>query len=416
MIEDSQITPDVTVVTSASAAGLILDLSSPRAPSVSFALARPDIVRTRNSLLADHVARFRKPFQDRVPSDPIVAAEQLAEMAKAARNYISYVLDDPYDSLRKLHDFFSSACPGWRTGQPRIPLVHAISPFSDYFPWEFLPLFDPYDEPQVTTLPELEAACRRFLGFGSVVERRSLAKSAAAILDATGSLPVRVVYEASYQGAQAELGFLRSRQPKVHIEGPYPHPGHQDGCAPSLAQQLRDPTLGVDGQHRYRPDQIVHFACHCETPRDHPPDDYTMRLAAEDGTSQTIRLDDLIDGMHRADAWDHPDRHNRMPLVFLNACGTSVMDPASAASFLKPFADNRNRGFIGTMANVPDWLAARFSRTFYTELFSGRSAGEALHTSKWNLLYDYANPLGILYSLYADAGLRIVPVIEPVSA
>ena len=67
-------------------------------------------------------------------------------MAKAARNYISYVLDDPYDSLRNLDDFFSSACPGWRTGHPRIPLVHAISPLSDYFPWEFLPLFDPYDE------------------------------------------------------------------------------------------------------------------------------------------------------------------------------------------------------------------------------------------------------------------------------
>lgn len=416
MIDDSQSAPDVTVVTRADASGLILELSSPWVSPISFTVARPDIVRRRNGLLADQIAKFRKKFGDWVPSDPVVAAQQLAELAKAGRNYVSYVLDDPYDNLHKLHAFFSSACPAWQTGQPRVPLVHAVSAFADYFPWEFLPLFDPYADFQVATLPELEAACRRFLGFGAVVEHHSLAESADAILDATGSLPVRFVYEASYQGAQAELGFLRSRAPRVHIEGPYPQSGQRDVATPTLAQQLRDPTLGFDGKRRDRPDQIVHFACHCETPRDHPSDDYTIRLAAADGTTETIRLDDLIDGMMCATAWDHPARRDRMPLVFLNACGTSVTEPASAASWLKPFADNHNRGFIGTMANVPDRVAARFSRTFYTKLFSGRTAGDALHIAKWNLLHDYANPLGILYSLYADAGLRVLPVLEPVSA
>jgi len=114
--------------------------------------------------------------------------------------------------------------------------------------------------------------------------------------------------------------------------------------------------------------------------------------------------------------WDHPNRRNQMPLVFLNACGTSVMDPFSAASWLKPFAKNRNRGFIGPMANVPDRFAARFSRSFYTELFSGRTAGEALHAAKWNLLLYYSIPLGILYGLYAEAGLRVLPILESVSA
>ena len=404
MTPDGGNAPDVTIVTRADASGLYLDLSSPWAPADSFKVARPDIVGKRNGLLADHIAMFRKKFGDSVPSNPVTAARQLAELAKAGRNYVSYVLDDPYDNLHKLHAFFSSACAAWRTSQPRVPLVHAVSSFADYFPWEFLPLFDPYADFQVTTAQELEAACRRFLGFGAVVEHHSLTQPVDPILDATGSLVVRFVYEASYQGAQAELGFLRSRA-KVDIEEPYPQSGKRDEAAPTLAQQLRDPTLRFNGKHRDRPDQIVHFACHCETPRDHPPDDYAIQLAAPDGTKETIRLEDFIDGMMCASAWDHPARRDRMPLVFLNACGTSVMEPASAASWLKPFADNHNRGFIGTMANVPDRVAARFSRTFYTELFSGRTAGEALHRAKWNLLQDYANPLGILYSLYADAGL-----------
>jgi hypothetical protein len=415
--DDIQNAPNVTAIIRNETGGLVLELSSPLASSPDpFVMARPDIVRNRNALFADEIARFRKPFLDRTPSDPTVAARQLASMSKAARIYVSMVFEDSYKALSVLSNFFNKACPRWRIGLGRPPIVHAISAFADYLPWEFLPLFDPYTDPQVATLLELEAACRRFLGFGAVVERRRLTDGpVSAILDATGSLPMRVIYEASYQGAKAELGFLRSRAPGVHIEGPYPRPGHQHGNVPTLAQQLRDPTLRVDGGRRSRPDQIVHFACHCETPRDHPPDDYTMRLAAEDGSSVTIRLDDLIDGMHLAAAWDHPDRRNRMPLVFLNACGTSVMDPASAASFLKPLADNGNRGFIGTMANVPDHLAYHFSRMFYAALFSGSDAGEALHTAKWNLLRNYANPLGILYSLCANASLRVLPVLEPIS-
>jgi CHAT domain-containing protein len=104
------------------------------------------------------------------------------------------------------------------------------------------------------------------------------------------------------------------------------------------------------------------------------------------------------------------DVRDDMPLVFLNACGTAIMDPAVASSFVKVFCDNNNRCIIATTSNVPDRIAASISRYFYQQLFTGVEVGSALHSAKWRLLQDHRNPLGIVYCIYASAGLRMLPI------
>jgi CHAT domain-containing protein len=165
-----------------------------------------------------------------------------------------------------------------------------------------------------------------------------------------------------------------------------------------------------------RPDQVVHFSCHCKAGSGAAWHDYELQLAADPlQQPQSLKLWDLHNEIRRAQPWNHADRSRTMPLVFINACTSAIVDPRSAASILTPFAKNENRALIGTMALVEDQVAARFSRCFYQFLFSGECVGAALRRARWQLLSDGANPLGILYVHFGDAGLRVVPIIAAVN-
>jgi CHAT domain-containing protein len=97
-----------------------------------------------------------------------------------------------------------------------------------------------------------------------------------------------------------------------------------------------------------------------------------------------------------------------LPLVFLNACGTSAITPGGVASFPSLFLKNGNRGFIGSETRISDKVAAAFSRSFYGEFVAGQSLGEAVKAAKWALLRQYNNPLGILYTNYANPDIRVL--------
>jgi hypothetical protein len=161
---------------------------------------------------------------------------------------------------------------------------------------------------------------------------------------------------------------------------------------------------------------VVHFSCHCDTEGRSSWHDYELRLAAKVDNTRNLSLSALQTEIVLAERWRHPNPDRVMPLVFVNACGSTTMDPHSAASILTPFTKNHNRGLIGTMARIPDRFAARFSQAFYYELFSGRTIGRALHEARWRMLKDRANPLGLLYTHFGDAGLRVAPVITAVHA
>lgn len=405
-------TPDLRIETKAGGRKLLLASASGKREK--FRLKDSSVIRHENVKLVDYLTTFRAGFADDVEADPSTAAKQLDGIRAAGAGYLSKVIDESYSRFDLMCKFIREACDTWNLGLSRPPFVHIVSDLEQHVPWEAMPIFDTRTKLSATTKLELQDEVRCFMGFGAVVERKiPHSEEHGDILDATGYLQVRFFIDASFDGADAELGFFDSCGERVRVEGPYPS-GDEDDHTPTVGQQLRDPTIGVHGDPLERPDQVVHFSCHCDTDGRSSWHDYELRLAAETGQSKNLSLWDLHVEIGQATPWRHPDGDRLMPLVFVNACGSTTMDPHSAASILTPFAKNQNRGLVGTMARIPDGFASQFSKVFYRELFSGLTIGMALHKARWRMLQDSDNPMGLLYAHFGDAGLRVAPVITPV--
>jgi hypothetical protein len=161
-------------------------------------------------------------------------------------------------------------------------------------------------------------------------------------------------------------------------------------------------------------DEIVHITVHCNAQHSQPSDEYSIHMADEYRKCMEIRLDELQAELYKC--WIklalNGDDTIEKPMVFFNSCGTTVLDPASASSFISPFYQNENSCIIATAGNVPDRLAADLSRCFYVELFTGSTVGEGLHRAKWRILEDWGNPMGLLYSIHVNAGLRAMPILS----
>ncbi len=393
-------------------------LRSASGSRMAVTLSEPDVVRAQGHILSGYLSRFRAGFDSTVEADPATAAEQLAILASAARSYLPMILNpasgSAFGAADEMARFAQAACRTWATGSP-LPGIQIVAEPEDHLPWEMLPLFDWRIRPEASTLGTLITISRAFAGFGALIERRRPgAAESDPVLDTVDGFTVRMFYNANLDGAVDEVAFLRSRAPRVRVEGPYPDVGLEPG-APDMGQQLRDPTLAMAGDGRVPADRMVHVSCHCDT-RGLTWDEFSYGFASAGRQLPWLSLYDLIGQISEADPWDVPRAHRHMPLVFLNACATSVTDPAGAVSLLTPFVKNGNRGMIGTAASVPDAVAAAFSRWFYTELFRGRSVAEAIHLARWDLLTSFANPLGLLYTYYGDGNLRALPVVDAVRA
>lgn len=401
--------PSLTITTRDS--GRTIRLVNDMKMETDFALQDSNVVLRLGATLAEHLQTFRNGF-DQVPESSVAAAaERLDELAKAARNFLATALAGDFAEIERLVDFVRESCPGWANGDAP-PVVHIVNPLAHHLPWEILPLFHWRGRMTATTVGELAEQARMFLGFGARIERQFAdAIRIDSVLDSTGHLPIRVLYDASYEGAHDEVTFFRSLAPRVHLDGPYPQAPVEAAGEPTVGQQLRNPTVATDGSRRDRPDQIVHFSCHCEASSGQDWEKFVLRFASDPASPRpNLTLATLMSDMIMAEDWTDPDRSRRMPLVFLNACGTSVVDPQSAVSMMTPFVKNANRGVIATSASIPDRVAALFSRWFYTKLLSGRTVAESLHAARRDLLVTYANPLGVLYAYYGSPSLRVHPV------
>jgi hypothetical protein len=105
--------------------------------------------------------------------------------------------------------------------------------------------------------------------------------------------------------------------------------------------------------------------------------------------------------------WSEGDEPTPARLVFMNACGSSTINPLSAASFVSVFLGNGSAGFIGAETRIPDAFATEYAKVFYNRVVGGASIGEALRDAKWELLARYMNPLGVLYTLHGNPDLRL---------
>jgi len=168
-----------------------------------------------------------------------------------------------------------------------------------------------------------------------------------------------------------------------------------------------NPALRFNGAVRQPLDQVQHFACHCET-HETLSEDCFLGFAHDNRSHRKVTIGDLQNRFAALSVRLPRQEDVALPLIFLNACGTSAIDPGGVSSFPALFVEeNGNRGFIGTETRMPDKFAAAFSQAFYTHLLEGYPLGEAIHAAKWNLLEKQNNPMGIFYTVYANPDTRV---------
>ncbi len=101
--------------------------------------------------------------------------------------------------------------------------------------------------------------------------------------------------------------------------------------------------------------------------------------------------------------WDNPQ-----PLVFINGCHTTALDPKQSINLVQDFVGAGGAGVIGTEITVFEHLARKFSeeclRIFLT---TGISIGEATRMARLRLLKQ-GNPLGLVYTPFVLPSLHII--------
>jgi hypothetical protein len=291
-------------------------------------------------------------------------------------------------------------------------------PFKYPVPYEFVIIPGARGEPEPTVSDPLGVTqfASRVLGYSFIVVRvlTEVPKRYKAELWGKPAVPLKYFRNPRVNVKQEE-DFFATHKDSFEVEEPWPREGSIKDLSAELMKHLRYPYIGFDGRPKPEgslEDQIHHFTCHCYI-------DEMSSLRHSLGLigsskSSGIKISDLIYHLTKScnKDRDQPNVDNyERPLVFLNACGSSKMLPASAASFPTFFLyDNKNCGFIGVETNVPEQTAIEFSRIFYTHLADGRTLGEAIYLSKWAMLQSDENPspLGILYTSYARPEMRIV--------
>ena len=152
-------------------------------------------------------------------------------------------------------------------------------------------------------------------------------------------------------------------------------------------------------------DQVQHYSCHCYTNVRSSPLDYELHLRNE-RIDLRATIGQLGERLLILDANSAP-RAAYLPLVVLNACGSSMLDAMSAISFPRLFIKNGNRTLLVVRsqyqtASRPNFRWQCMAVCWGVQWISGQS----VLFSRWKLLEELGNPLGLAFALYGDARLR----------
>jgi len=272
---------------------------------------------------------------------------------------------------------------------------------SDFLPLEFLVL-PSLQKLTIATVDDLEKAAMLVLGFSFVVNRTSsrFPLSHKARLENWPKLPIKFFADMSLKGVQSELKLFKWNNTLFDLDGPWPTVRIQS-FEEKLAFHLWHPHLNFQNSPKDKIDQVHHLSCHCDT--SHPLSAYHCLSLTCD---QKVMIRDLEAKF--LDFSIFSSRRQDLPLIFLNACSSSRLDPDSVTSFPELFLfKNKNCGFLGNETVVPDEVAQIFTKMFYFFLLRGCNLSTAIHLARWMLLRRYKNPLGILYTLFGNPDMRV---------
>lgn len=337
------------------------------------------------------------------------------------------LLGDDAGAVHEVVSLCRGAWPGWVTpawAENALvpPLISVATRVGDGIPVEILPLFDcsPLDRPEnfdELNLDTLGRIACRFAGFSSMIQRVPLRPRRRSPRTQPGSgrwlenlphLPIASFLYRGLPGLARTDAFFTANATRLAIGPTWP-----EAACPSEAETLaHELAVRIWERAGERPAQLHYFYCHCETERP-PAEDHVLRFHTGNllRGERRVTLGDLSSALAglRLASEETQDTLDR-PLVFVNACASAALDPSGVGSFPEVFADDRFLGFIGTETAMPDPFASAFAEAFLTRLLlkpQPEPLGRALHRARWDMLQKYKNPLGLLYSAYADPDLQV---------
>lgn len=409
--------PAVTISLKADPVGgmliLSMDCRRPGEPKFSpVAVRRDSLVRARNDL-GDFLFAVKELVGNALHVTDMAALDRaMQKLDGRSCTLIGDLVDDRLTPSGEnfVDDLNAALHDRWQWWDP--PVIEIRAPADVQFPFELLSIVDRPTTPRPIHEPsDLPARCNSFLGFRAVIRRIPQTDEDAAevgldqdrTLQASPALPIDFIRHVGLDGPAKEQAFLSSQPKKIELRGPWPDDisSDTDEIRRRLATMLywAGPDTGIR-------DQILHFACHCKALAGAGDNARVLVQGRTKGPEVDLTIGDLRREFGRR-TLDGERREFVLPLVFMNACGSAELDPREASSFPAFFLNGGYRGFIGTETNVPDTFAAQMSQAFYSKLLGGQSVGDALQSAKWAMVLRYNNPLGILYTLYADQDLTV---------
>jgi hypothetical protein len=144
---------------------------------------------------------------------------------------------------------------------------------------------------------------------------------------------------------------------------------------------------------------VIYFYCHARGGTYDPSIDPPCLELQENAQTTARHL--TSDQFTYSLPWDHE------PLVILNGCSTAGFSPDALSPFIEKFVIDRGAsGVLGTEVPVHEPLAGEMALEFLRRFLAGHPAGLALLEVR-RLLLNRRNPLGLVYTLYADSRLTL---------
>jgi len=324
--------------------------------------------------------------------------------------------DGTREILNYLRNYIILASASKHLPSSEVGVIKVIAEnFIDIIPIECLVIIG--SEPEVRCLPDVARATSGILGFSFIINRviKSERLSQKRELNNVPQLPLKYFYDKSLTGTNTELEFFGRNKRHFYLDGPWPEE-YAESTVKDLVRYLFRPDIGfgqtdkTDTEERPR-DEVHHLSCHGYTDEECPWK-CSLQLTGHQPITLEAMQELLPDLRHSG---TESKREADMPLVFLNACGSSKLTPKGMTSFPQYFLfDNKNCGFIGSETSVPDLFASEFCQQFYLHLLRGFGVGEAIFRARHKMLERYQNPLGILYTSYVDPYLRVTKAVDSI--
>jgi hypothetical protein len=97
----------------------------------------------------------------------------------------------------------------------------------------------------------------------------------------------------------------------------------------------------------------------------------------------------------------------RRPVVFLNMCHSADLVPSMTSGLVNIFLERDASAVLGTECVMTSVFAHEFAQQIFNDLFAHRDVGTALWNARRHFI-DHRNPLGLAYTLYGRATVRLV--------